>query len=147
MLPAVSARMPARFRTGDIATIDPHGYLQVVDRSKDVIKSGGEWISASSIAMRHPSSTEPARPAPSPIKPVEHRKLRTGINHACAVTSCVIQPDRVALVHRRRGRCSRRHRLSSLAQRTWAREDQEVGCFREDEARIAFIHPVKVGTD
>lgn len=34
------------FATGDIATIDPEGYMQIVDRSKDVIKSGGEWISS-----------------------------------------------------------------------------------------------------
>ena len=34
------------FDTGDVATIDPRGYMQIVDRSKDVIKSGGEWISS-----------------------------------------------------------------------------------------------------
>lgn len=34
------------FSTGDIATIDPDGFLQLVDRAKDVIKSGGEWISS-----------------------------------------------------------------------------------------------------
>jgi fatty-acyl-CoA synthase len=34
------------FDTGDVATIDPEGYMQIVDRSKDVIKSGGEWISS-----------------------------------------------------------------------------------------------------
>lgn len=33
------------FDTGDVATIDPHGYMQITDRAKDVIKSGGEWIS------------------------------------------------------------------------------------------------------
>jgi fatty-acyl-CoA synthase len=37
------------FDTGDIATIDRHGYLQIVDRAKDVIKSGGEWISSIEI--------------------------------------------------------------------------------------------------
>ena len=34
------------FDTGDVATIDPHGYMGIVDRAKDVIKSGGEWISS-----------------------------------------------------------------------------------------------------
>jgi len=41
-----------------VATIDPDGYLQITDRSKDVIKSGGEWISSidvENIAMAHPS--------------------------------------------------------------------------------------------
>ena len=46
------------FPTGDVATIDPDGYLQITDRSKDVIKSGGEWISSidvENIAMAHPA--------------------------------------------------------------------------------------------
>ena len=46
------------FPTGDVATIDVDGYLQITDRSKDVIKSGGEWISSidiENIAMAHPA--------------------------------------------------------------------------------------------
>jgi len=46
------------FPTGDVATIDPDGFLQITDRSKDVIKSGGEWISSidvENIAVAHPS--------------------------------------------------------------------------------------------
>ena len=46
------------FPTGDVATIDPDGYLQITDRSKDVIKSGGEWISSieiENIAVSHPA--------------------------------------------------------------------------------------------
>jgi acyl-CoA synthetase (AMP-forming)/AMP-acid ligase II len=45
------------FPTGDVATIDGDGYMQITDRSKDVIKSGGEWISSidiENIAMAHP---------------------------------------------------------------------------------------------
>ncbi len=44
------------FPTGDVATIDPDGFMQITDRSKDVIKSGGEWISSidiENIAMAH----------------------------------------------------------------------------------------------
>ena len=46
------------FPTGDVATIDPDGYMQITDRSKDVIKSGGEWIGSidlENIAMSHPA--------------------------------------------------------------------------------------------
>ncbi len=51
------------FRTGDVATIDPEGYLDIVDRTKDVIKSGGEWISSvqlEGIIMGHPQVLEAA---------------------------------------------------------------------------------------
>ncbi len=51
------------FRTGDVATIDRDGYMQIVDRSKDVIKSGGEWISSIDVenaAMGHPDVAEAA---------------------------------------------------------------------------------------
>ncbi len=46
------------FPTGDVVTIDPDGYVHIMDRSKDVIKSGGEWISSielENIAMAHPA--------------------------------------------------------------------------------------------
>ncbi|MCL4748068.1 MAG: AMP-binding protein, partial [Burkholderiaceae bacterium] len=48
----------AWFPTGDVATIDADGYMQITDRSKDVIKSGGEWISTidlENLAMSHPA--------------------------------------------------------------------------------------------
>jgi len=51
------------FRTGDIVTLDEHGYLQVVDRTKDLIKSGGEWISSVDLEnaiMGHPMVAEAA---------------------------------------------------------------------------------------
>jgi 3-(methylthio)propionyl---CoA ligase len=51
------------FPTGDVATIDPDGYIKITDRSKDVIKSGGEWISSidlENIAMAHPAVQEAA---------------------------------------------------------------------------------------
>ena len=51
------------FDTGDVATIDPHGYMHITDRSKDVIKSGGEWISSielENLAIGHPAVAEAA---------------------------------------------------------------------------------------
>jgi len=52
-----SALQDGWFQTGDVATIDADGYMQITDRSKDVIKSGGEWISSielENIAVAHP---------------------------------------------------------------------------------------------
>jgi fatty-acyl-CoA synthase len=50
-------------KTGDVATIDRHGYMRLVDRTKDVIKSGGEWISSVDLEnelMGHPKIAEAA---------------------------------------------------------------------------------------
>ena len=51
------------FATGDVATIDAHGYMEITDRAKDVIKSGGEWISSITLentAVGHPDLQEAA---------------------------------------------------------------------------------------
>jgi len=50
-------------RTGDVATVDSHGYMRIVDRTKDVVKSGGEWISSVELEneiMAHPKVAEAA---------------------------------------------------------------------------------------
>jgi fatty-acyl-CoA synthase len=60
---------PGRFsddawlRTGDVASVDPHGYVRITDRTKDLIKSGGEWISSVDLEnaiMAHPAVAEAA---------------------------------------------------------------------------------------
>jgi fatty-acyl-CoA synthase len=51
------------FRTGDVVTIDAEGYIQITDRTKDLIKSGGEWISSvelEGLLMAHPKVLEAA---------------------------------------------------------------------------------------
>jgi fatty-acyl-CoA synthase len=51
------------FDTGDVSTMDSHGYMRITDRSKDVIKSGGEWISSidlENLAVGHPAVAEAA---------------------------------------------------------------------------------------
>jgi fatty-acyl-CoA synthase len=51
------------FETGDVATIDRHGYMHITDRAKDMIKSGGEWISSieiENLALAHPQVAEAA---------------------------------------------------------------------------------------
>src|SRR4029078_9332988 len=51
------------FDTGDVSTIDQHGYMQVTDRAKEFIKSGGEWISSiglENLAVGHPKVAEAA---------------------------------------------------------------------------------------
>ncbi len=59
------------FRTGDVVSIDPQGYVCIVDRAKDLIKSGGEWISSIALEnalMGHPAIAEAA------VIPVHHAK-------------------------------------------------------------------------
>src|SRR5437879_11250929 len=51
------------FRTGDVATIQPNGYMEIADRTKDLIRSGGEWISSVALEnarMAHPKVQEAA---------------------------------------------------------------------------------------
>lgn len=58
-----AARPDGWFDTGDMAVIDPHGYVRITDRTKDIIKSGGEWISSIELenaAIAHPDVAEAA---------------------------------------------------------------------------------------
>ncbi|EDL55072.1 AMP-dependent synthetase and ligase [Vibrio mediterranei AK1] len=76
------------FDTGDVASIDPHGYMQITDRSKDVIKSGGEWISSielENIAVGHPDIKEAAVIGVSHNKWGE-RPLLIAVTHDVTVT-------------------------------------------------------------
>lgn len=61
--PHAPSFMDGWFRTGDVATIDRYGYIQIMDRTKDLVKSGGEWISSVDLEnaiMGHPKVMEAA---------------------------------------------------------------------------------------
>ena len=63
MCSSVPVLLSRRFTTGDVATIDSDGFMQITDRAKDVIKSGGEWISSIDLentAIGHPAIAEAA---------------------------------------------------------------------------------------
>ena len=79
------------FRTGDVATIDSEGFIQIMDRTKDLVKSGGEWISSvdlENLLMGHPKVAEAAvigifhpkweeRPPACVVPLMEHRQTIT----------------------------------------------------------------------
>ncbi len=83
--------MDGWLRTADVATIDSEGYIQIVDRTKDLVKSGGEWISSvelESTLMAHPKVLEAAvvglphprwseRPCAAVVLKAEHRDSTT----------------------------------------------------------------------
>jgi fatty-acyl-CoA synthase len=78
------------FSTGDVATIDENGYIQLVDRTKDLIKSGGEWISSialEDIASSHPAVAEAAVIAAAHPKWVERPLLLVVLREKAAVDS------------------------------------------------------------
>ncbi|MBC7152317.1 MAG: long-chain-fatty-acid--CoA ligase [Rhizobium sp.] len=63
MAESVAHDKPGWFNTGDVVTMDADGFVQIVDRTKDVVKSGGEWISSielENIAQAHPAIKEAA---------------------------------------------------------------------------------------
>jgi fatty-acyl-CoA synthase len=90
-------------RTGDIASIDAHGFVQITDRSKDVIKSGGEWISSVELEnelMAHPDVVEAAVIA-KPDPRWAERPL------CCVVLRDGAKPDAAELVEHLRGRVAK----------------------------------------
>ena len=90
------------FRTGDIVTIDPEGFIQIADRSKDLIKSGGEWISSVDLEnrlMAHPKVQEAAViavPHPKwqerPLACVVLRPGQASSRRSCSTTSAPTWP-------------------------------------------------------
>jgi acyl-CoA synthetase (AMP-forming)/AMP-acid ligase II len=67
------------FSTGDIATIDPLGYMQITDRSKDVIKSGGEWISSIDVENQATACPGVLLPHPYSFFPLTSQELRKSL--------------------------------------------------------------------
>jgi fatty-acyl-CoA synthase len=91
--------MDGWFRTGDIVTIDPEGYVRITDRSKDLIKSGGEWISSVDLEnalMGHPAVREAAVVAvPHPRwgeRPVAAVVLREGARSSAEELRAYLEP-------------------------------------------------------
>ena len=73
-------------RTGDVGTIDAHGYVQITDRSKDVIKSGGEWVS--SVDLENQLAAHPGR-----ARGRRHRRARSALGRAPARADRRARPD------------------------------------------------------
>ena len=123
-------------RTGDVATIDPEGYIRLVDRTKDLIKSGGEWISSVELEnaiMGHPDVVE-AAVVGVPHPKWDERPL------ACIVVrpGADARPRGAARLPRRQGRqvvaARRRHLHRGGAQ-------DERGQVRQEGAARALPHP------
>jgi fatty-acyl-CoA synthase len=87
--PGAEHAEPGWFATGDVAHIDADGYLQVTDRAKDVIKSGGEWISSIDLenaAMGHPAVAEAAVIAVPHPKWTERPLLIARLREGCVAS-------------------------------------------------------------
>ncbi len=81
-------------RTGDVATIDRHGRMEIVDRIKDLIKSGGEWISSLELenaALQHPAVAEAAAIAVPDPKWIERPLLVVRLQDGVEAQDCEIK--------------------------------------------------------
>lgn len=77
------------FKTGDVATVTPDGFMEIVDRTKDVIKSGGEWISSitlENVAVGHPAVREAAAIARTDTKWGERPRLIVALKDGADLT-------------------------------------------------------------
>lgn len=77
------------FKTGDVATITADGFMEIVDRTKDVIKSGGEWISSitlENVAVGHPAVREAAAIARADSKWGERPRLIVALKEGATLT-------------------------------------------------------------
>ena len=126
------------FPTGDVATIDADGFMQITDRSKDVIKSGGEWISSIDLentAMAHPAVKEAAvvgRDAPEMgrTSAADGREETGRSTHARGVAPVFRRPRGEMVDTRRRGV---RGRAAAYRHRQ-AAQDQAAGRVQESQA-------------
>jgi len=78
------------FATGDVCTVTPEGFMEIVDRTKDVIKSGGEWISSialENVAIAHPSVREVAAIARFDGKWGERPRLVIALKEGATLTA------------------------------------------------------------
>ena len=137
---AERARRRRLFDTGDVATLDRYGYMQITDRSKDVIKSGGEWISSidlENLAVGHPKVAEAA------VIGVRHPKwderpllvvvLKKGaVGHQGRVARLHAGQDRQVVDARRRGlrRRNPAHRDRQNSENRAARNSSKTTCCR-----------------
>ena len=119
------------FSTGDVATIDPHGYMQITDRAKDMVKSGGEWIS--SIALENAAVGHPAL-AEAAVIAVPHPKWgERPLLVAVRRPGAEVAPSRDPRVPRGQGRqmvAAGRRGVRRRAAAHGDRQDQEIGAAR-----------------